>query len=285
MSVSDAALYNARLRQILRCQFAVAGRAFASVMDTEQRFSEQVAIVTGGADGIGKVVAERLAREGAKVTIFDVGAEKSEATCGEFAEAGLRVDSEIVNIADDAAVKAAIDAVCERNAGRLDILVNCAGIVGPTATSITDVDVEDFDKVSAINLRGTFSVTKHALAAMKPRDYGRILLFASIAGKEGNAGMVSYSATKAGVIGMTKSVGKEFAETGITVNAIAPAVIRTPMVAGIALEQVKYMTDKIPMKRCGTLDEVAALSCWIVSPEASFNTGFTFDLTGGRAVY
>jgi len=254
-------------------------------MDTVQRFSEQVAIVTGGADGIGKVVAERLAREGAKVTIFDVGAEKSEATCGEFAEAGLRVDSEIVNIADDSAVKAAVDAVCERNGGRLDILINCAGIVGPTATSITDVDVEDFDKVSAINLRGTFSVTKHALAAMKPRDYGRILLFASIAGKEGNAGMVSYSATKAGVIGMTKAVGKEFAETGITVNAIAPAVIRTAMVDGCAPEQVKYMTDKIPMKRCGTLDEVAALSCWIVSREASFNTGFTFDLTGGRAVY
>jgi len=254
-------------------------------MDTEQRFSEQVAIVTGGADGIGKVVVERLAREGAKVTIFDVGAEKSEATCGEFAEAGLRVDFEIVNIADDAGVKAAIDAVCERNGGRLDILVNCAGIVGPTATTITDVDVADFDQVSAVNLRGTFSVTKHALAAMKPRDYGRILLFASIAGKEGNAGMVSYSTTKAGVIGLTKTVGKEFAETGITVNAIAPAVIRTAMVDGIAPEQVKYMTDKIPMKRCGTLDEVAALTSWIVSPEASFNTGFTFDLTGGRAVY
>lgn len=261
-------------------------RQTATAMDNQQqRFTEQVAIVTGGADGIGKVIAERLAREGAKVTIFDVGAEKSEATCGEFAEAGLRVDSEVVDIADDAAVKAAIDAVCERNGGRLDIMVNCAGVVGPTATNIADVSVEDFDQVSAINLRGTFSVTKHAVAAMKPRDYGRVLLFASIAGKEGNVGMIPYSATKAGVIGLTKSVGKEVAETGITVNAIAPAVIRTAMVEACAPEQVKYMTDKIPMKRCGTLDEIAALSCWIVSPEASFNTGFTFDLTGGRAVY
>jgi NAD(P)-dependent dehydrogenase (short-subunit alcohol dehydrogenase family) len=254
-------------------------------METDQRFSEQVAIVTGGADGIGKVIAARLASEGARVTIFDVGAQKSEATCGEFAEAGLRVDSEIVDIADDAAVKAATDAVKERNGERLDIVINCAGIVGPTATTIADVDIADFDKVSAINLRGTFSVTKHALAAMESRDYGRILLFASIAGKEGNAGMVSYSATKAGVIGLTKSVGKEFAETGITVNAIAPAVIRTAMVEECAPEQVKDMTDKIPMKRCGTLDEIAALSCWIVSQEASFNTGFTFDLSGGRAVY
>lgn len=254
-------------------------------MDSEQRFSGQVAIVTGGADGIGKQVAGRLASEGARVTLFDVGAEKSEAACGEFAEAGLRVDSEIVDIADDAAVKAGIDAVCDRNEGRLDIMVNCAGIVGPTATKITDVSIDDFDQVSAVNLRGSFSIAKHSVAAMLPRDYGRILLFASIAGKEGNAGMGPYSTTKAGVIGLTKTVGKEFAETGITVNAIAPAVIRTAMVEACAPEQVKYMTDKIPMKRCGTLEEIAALSCWIVSPEASFNTGFTFDLTGGRAVY
>ena len=145
--------------------------------------------------------------------------------------------------------------------------------------------MEEFDRTCAINLRGTYSVAKHALAAMKPRDYGRILLFASIAGKEGNAGMSPYSASKAGVIGLVKSAGKEYAETEITVNAVAPAVIRTPMVEGVHPDQVKYMTDKIPMKRCGTLEEIAALSCWIVSPEASFNTGFTFDLSGGRAVY
>ena len=217
--------------------------------------------------------------------IFDVAVEKAAAACGEFAEDGLRVDSAIVDIADEPAVKAAIDAVAEQNGGRLDIVVNCAGVVGPTSTKITEVSVEDFDQVYAINLRGTFLITKHALEVTEPRDYGRILNFASIAGKEGNAGMHPYSATKAGVIGLVKAAGKEYAETGITINAIAPAVIRTAMVEGCDPAQVKYMTDKIPMKRCGTLEEIAALSCWIVSPEASFNTGFTFDLTGGRAVY
>ena len=249
------------------------------------RFENQVAIVTGGADGIGRAVADRLAREGARVTIFDVDGEKAAAACGAFAEDGLRVDSAVVDIADDDAVKAGIEAVAGQNDGRLDIMVNCAGIVGPTSTRITDVSIEDFDRTNAINLRGTYSITKHSLAVMEPRNYGRILLFASIAGKEGNAGMSPYSATKAGVIGIAKAAGKEFAETGITVNAIAPAVIRTAMVEGCDPAQVKYMTDKIPMKRCGTLEEVAALSCWIVSPEASFNTAFTFDLTGGRAVY
>lgn len=249
------------------------------------RFENQIAIVTGGADGIGRAITERLAREGARVTIFDVNAEKAAAACGELAEDGLRADFAVIDIADDDAVKAGIEAVAGQNGGRLDIMVHCAAIVGPTATRITDVSIEDFDQTSAINLRGTFSITKHSLAAMAPRDYGRILLFASVAGKEGNAGMSPYSATKAGVIGLAKAAGKEFAETGITVNAIAPAVIRTAMVDGCDPAQVKYMTDKIPMKRCGTLDEVAALSCWIVSAEASFNTGFTFDLTGGRAVY
>jgi len=250
----------------------------------EKRFENQVAIVTGGADGIGKAVVERLAREGAKVTIFDMNESLGEQVCAEFAEQGLTVSSQVVDVADEASVKAGIVAVSGAEGG-LDVMVHCAGIVGPTATKISDVDMGAFNKVCAINLTGSFLITKYAIEVMEAKDYGRILLFASIAGKEGNAGMVSYSASKAGVIGLTKAVGKEYAETGITVNAIAPAVIRTPMVDGIAAEQVKYMTDKIPMKRCGTLDEVAALSCWIVSREAGFNTAFTFDLTGGRAVY
>tara|TARA_R110000850_G_scaffold66959_6_gene148595 strand:- start:4323 stop:5087 length:765 start_codon:yes stop_codon:yes gene_type:complete len=251
-----------------------------------RRFENQTAIVTGGADGIGKAIARRLAEEGAQVTIFDVSVANAEATVGDLAETGLRIECEIVDISEEAGVKAAIEAVCERSNDRsLDVMVNCAAIVGPTSTPITEVTTEDFDRATAINLRGTFLMTKYALLAMKNRDYGRILNFASIAGKEGNAGMSPYSSTKAGVIGLVKSAGKEFAETGITVNAIAPAVIRTPMVEGVDPAQVKYMTDKIPMKRCGTLDEVASLSCWIVSPEASFCTGFTFDLSGGRAVY
>lgn len=252
----------------------------------EIRFSQQTAIVTGGADGIGKAIVRRLAAEGAAVTLFDVSSEKAATAVAELAAEGLRVHAETVNIADEAQVRAGFEAVSARSeGGRLDIMVNCAAIVGPTNTRITEVTTEAFDLETAINLRGTFLMTKYALLAMEPRNYGRVLNFASIAGKEGNAGMSPYSATKAAVIGLVKSAGKEFAETGITVNAIAPAVIRTPMVEGIHPDQVKYMTDKIPMKRCGTLDEVAALSCWIVSSEASFCTGFTFDLTGGRAVY
>jgi 3-oxoacyl-[acyl-carrier protein] reductase len=252
----------------------------------ESRFSQQTAIVTGGADGIGKAIVQRLAREGAEVTLFDVSAEKAAAAVAELASEGLTVHAETVNIADEDQVKAGFAAVASRSeGGRLDIMINCAAIVGPTNTRITEVTTEAFDLETAINLRGTFLMTKFAILAMEPRNYGRVLNFASIAGKEGNAGMSPYSATKAAVIGLVKSAGKEFAETGITVNAIAPAVIRTPMVDGIHPDQVKYMTDKIPMKRCGTLDEVAALSCWIASPEASFCTAFTFDLTGGRAVY
>ncbi|MCL4107242.1 UNVERIFIED_CONTAM: hypothetical protein GTU68_017126 [Idotea baltica] len=253
---------------------------------TENRFLNQTAIVTGGADGIGKVIAHRLASEGANVTIFDVSVMNAEAAVGEFAEAGLRVEAEIVDISDESAVKAGIEAATGRGeSGALDIMINCAAIVGPTNTKITDVSLEAWELESAVNLRGTFLMTKYALLAMEPSNYGRVLNFASIAGKEGNAGMSPYSATKAGVIGLVKAAGKEFAETGITVNAIAPAVIRTPMVDGIHPDQVKYMTDKIPMKRCGTLEEIASLSCWIVSPEASFCTAFTFDLSGGRAVY
>ena len=189
-----------------------------------------------------------------------------------------------VDISDDSAVSAAFNEVVTTE-GKVDVVVNCAGIVGPNAKKINEVEVDDFDRVYAVNLRGSFSVTKYALRHMEKQNYGRILLFASIAGKEGNAGMTAYSATKAGVLGLTKSAAKDFAETGITINTIAPAVIRTAMVDALDQWQVDYMTEKIPMKRCGTLEEVTSLSCWIVSEEASFNTGAVFDLSGGRATY
>lgn len=252
----------------------------------EKRFENQSVIITGGAEGIGKAIARRLASEGAMVTIFDIGESSTASAVKEFQEAGLTLHGEKVNISDENDVVAGFEAAVGRHPeNRLDIMINCAAIVGPTNRKITEVSTAEFDLETAVNLRGTFLMTKHAILAMEQKYYGRVLNFASIAGKEGNAGMSPYSSTKAGVIGLVKSVGKEYAETGITVNAIAPAVIRTPMVDGIHPDQVKYMTDKIPMKRCGTLDEVAALSCWIVSKEASFCTGFTFDLTGGRAVY
>jgi 2-dehydro-3-deoxy-L-rhamnonate dehydrogenase (NAD+) len=147
------------------------------------------------------------------------------------------------------------------------------------------VTLDDFEFVLRVNLNGSFLAAKHVLPGMVKAGYGRILHIASIAGKEGNAGMLAYSASKAAVIGMTKVQGKEYAETGVTINALAPAVIQTPMVDAMPAEQVTYMTSKIPMKRCGSLDEVAAMAAFIVSHEASFTTGFTFDLTGGRAVY
>ena len=244
------------------------------------RYDGRVAIVTGGADGIGKAISIRLATEGAKVCLFDKDIELLERTAKEVPGSS----SYQVDISDDSAVSAAFNEVINTE-DKVDVVVNCAGIVGPNAKKITEVEVDDFDRVYAVNLRGSFSVTKYALRHMEKQNYGRILLFASIAGKEGNAGMTAYSATKAGVLGLTKSVAKDFAKTGITINTIAPAVIRTAMVDALDQWQVDYMTEKIPMKRCGTLEEVTSLACWIVSEEASFNTGAVFDLSGGRATY
>jgi 3-oxoacyl-[acyl-carrier protein] reductase len=248
------------------------------------RFHGQTAIITGGADGIGKAIAWRLAGEGASVTLFDVDSQMLERTKSEFKSALFDVDTVCVDVSSEKQACEAIQQVC-RDRSRIDVVVHCAGIVGPNGAPIVDVDVADFDRVYEINVRGTFSVIKHALVEMRKSNYGRILVFSSIAGKEGNAGMCAYSSAKAAVIGLVKSVGKEFAHTNITVNAIAPAVVRTALVERMDPQQVKYMTDKIPMKRCGTLDEITSLSCWIVSKEAGFNTGFTFDLSGGRATY
>ena len=244
------------------------------------RYDGRVAIVTGGADGIGKAISIRLATEGAKVCLFDKDIELLERTAKEVPGSSFYQ----VDISDDSAVSAAFNEVINTE-DKVDVVVNCAGIVGPNAKKINEVEVDDFDRVYAVNLRGSFSVTKYALRHMEKQNYGRILLFASIAGKEGNAGMTAYSATKAGVLGLTKSVAKDFAKTGITINTIAPAVIRTAMVDALDQWQVDYMTEKIPMKRCGTLEEVTSLACWIVSEEASFNTGAVFDLSGGRATY
>jgi 2-dehydro-3-deoxy-L-rhamnonate dehydrogenase (NAD+) len=249
---------------------------------TTRRFEGQVVAVTGAASGIGLAVAKRLASEGAHVVAWD----RDEAALGQaFSNtAGIVGTVRAVDIANDASVAAATKDVIARQ-GRLDGLVHCAGIVGPNGKTIVDVTAEEFDTVCRVNLLGSFIVTRHAVKAMLPRNYGRVLLFASIAGKEGNAGMCAYSASKAGVIGLAKSVGKEMATKGITVNAIAPGVVRTPLVDAMTPEQVKYMTDKIPMQRTGSLEEISSLACWIVSPEASFTTGFTFDLSGGRATY
>lgn len=158
-------------------------------------------------------------------------------------------------------------------------------IVGNTGIKTEDVDSGNFDAVFRVNVNGIFNGCKAALPYMKAKGYGRIVNIASIAGKEGNAGMLAYSASKAAVIGLTKTIGKEYAESGITCNALAPAVVQTQMVEAMPPEQVRYMTDKIPMKRCGTIDEIASMVCFMASPESSFTTGFCFDATGGRSVY
>ena len=248
------------------------------------RFKGRVIIVTGGSDGIGAAVARRLVAEGAELTIFDNHPQRSAEMVRRFRDQRTEIDFHLVDVGQEAMVDEGFTAVKEKH-GQIDAVVHAAGIVGPNATKAADVAVEDFDEVYRVNLRGSFLVARAAIRRMEPAGYGRILLFASIAGKEGNAGMSPYSVTKAGVIGLAKSLGKEYAETGITINAIAPAVIRTAMVEGMDDWQVKYMTDKIPVKRCGTLEEAAALSCWVVSDEASFCTGAVFDLSGGRATY
>ncbi|HIG28011.1 MAG TPA: SDR family oxidoreductase [Verrucomicrobiales bacterium] len=249
-----------------------------------ERFKNQVALVTGGAQGIGMTVALRLGREGAHIVLLDRNADALAKAVEVFVAQKVPVSTIQGDIANESEIEHAMESVVSQQ-GRLDVVVHCAAIVGPTNTPLAEVKVEDFDQVYEVNLRGSMIVTKQALKAMLPNKYGRILLLASIAGKEGNAGMSPYSSTKAGVIGLVKSAGKDYAESGVTINALAPAVIRTPMVDECHPDQVKYMTDKIPMKRCGTLDEVAAIACWIVSREAGFNTGATFDLSGGRAVY
>jgi 2-dehydro-3-deoxy-L-rhamnonate dehydrogenase (NAD+) len=248
------------------------------------RFRGQAAIITGAATGLGEAIARRLAAEGAKVALLDRDGARLQQTASSFEDAGLSARGYQVDITDETAVGLAISNV-EGDIGPVSIMVNSAGIVGPTNTKIIDYPIEQFDRVYSVNLRGSFVMTKAILPSMQKRGYGRILLIASIAGKEGNPGMVGYSATKAGVIGLVKSVAKEFAETGIVINGLAPAVVMTDLVRGVDPKQVEYMTAKIPMKRLGTIEEVASLSSWIISRECSFTTGFIFDLSGGRATY
>jgi 2-dehydro-3-deoxy-L-rhamnonate dehydrogenase (NAD+) len=237
--------------------------------------------VIGAASGIGKAAAQAMARDGARVFCIDRYYDGAEATALEI---GGMASAHSFDVTDPQAAHKIMAEVIE-SAGQLHGLVNCAGITGKTNIKAHEVDLADFDQVYAINLKGALIVSQAVLPHMVAKKYGRILHVASIAGKEGNAGMAAYSATKAGLIGLVKVMGKDYAETGITINALAPAVIRTPMVDALPEAQVKYMTDKIPMHRCGKLEEAAAMIAWIVSPACSFTTGFTFDLTGGRAVY
>lgn len=250
----------------------------------KKKFSNKVAIITGAAGGIGKAIACRLGREGATVALFDFNKALLKKTVDEFKKGGIKAKGFVIDISNEAQVSKAVSQV-EKEWGKIDILVNSAGIVGPTSTKITDFSTAEFDKIYEVNLKGTFLITKYTLKKMEKVGVGRLLLISSMAGKEGNPGMVGYSATKAGVIGLVKGVAKEFADTNITVNGLAPAVIKTTMNGNTSPEQLAYMTAKIPMKRLGTVEEVAALSSFIVSDENSFSTGFIYDISGGRATY
>lgn len=240
--------------------------------------------VVGAASGIGRAAALELAAQGVAVACLDRDEVGAQRVAEEIGAAGGQASGIAVDIADDASVGPALDEARGWR-GRLDALVNCAGITGKTNVPGHLVEVADFDQVYRVNLRGALLLSQAALPAMLAQKYGRLLHVASIAGKEGNAGMTAYSATKAGLIGLVKSLGKDYAESGVTINALAPAVIRTPLVDALPQATVDYMTAKIPMRRCGELDEVAKMIAWIVSPACSFSTGFTFDLSGGRATY
>ncbi len=245
------------------------------------KFNNQVAVITGAASGIGLAIAKKLLSQGANVAILDLNKDVLATTYAGYENQTLFFG---IDITVQPAVLQAIKEIAA-TWERIDILVNSAGITGITNLKSHEVSSDNLHNVFEINFMASFYTSQAVLPFMVQQKYGRILHIASIAGKEGNAGMLAYSASKAAVIAMAKVQGKEYGENGITVNALAPAVIRTPLVDAMPDEQVKYMTDKIPMKRCGTLEEAANLAAYILSYENSFTTGFTFDLSGGRAVY
>jgi len=239
----------------------------------------QVILVTGAASGIGKQIAIDLCSRGAKVVASDRNLHALQEISHKHSMSVYEVD-----FLDEKSIVDLVSKV-ETEVGAISAVVNCVGILGKNGDPIEFLDIQDFDYVYAVNLRGAVILTKSVIAGMAQRGYGRILHIASISGKEGNPYLVAYSATKAGLIGMVKSVGKEYATTGVTINAMAPALIESPMSASFSEQQMTALKSKIPMERLGKGQEVADLAAWIISPACSFTTGFTFDLSGGRATY
>ncbi|GLR53500.1 SDR family oxidoreductase [Shinella yambaruensis] len=240
----------------------------------------QTAVITGGAQGLGFAIARRVAASGARVALWDVDAAELQRAVAELGEAACAV---AVDITDPQAV---VDAVARTEAerGPISILVNSAGIAGPNH-ALDDYPLDDWKRVIDINLNGAFYVNRAVVPGMKARGYGRIVNIASIAGKEGNPNASAYSASKAGVIGMTKSLGKELAGQDIAVNAITPAAARTRIFDQMKQEHIDYMLSKIPRGRFLEVDEAASMVAWLVSRENSFTTASVFDLSGGRATY
>jgi 3-oxoacyl-[acyl-carrier protein] reductase len=236
------------------------------------------AIVTGGARGIGLATAERLISSGARVAIWDIDGGEAQAQAARLGQHAFAVD-----VTDEGSVQAAF-AESKKALGAVDILVTSAGITGPNAT-IENYPAEDWRRVLEVDLTGPFLCSKAAVPHMRERNYGRIVHIASVAGKEGNPNAGAYSAAKAGVIALTKSLGKELASTGIRVNCVTPAAVETGMFAQMTESHISYMLSKIPMGRFGRVEEIAGLIAWLVSEECSFSTAAVFDLSGGRATY
>lgn len=249
---------------------------------SEMQFTGQRAAVTGAAQGIGRAVAERLLAGGAAVALWDRDAETLEETRAALAERG-RVQAVLMDVTDPASVEAAAAATVE-TLGGIEILINNAGIAGPTAPT-WDYPLEAWRQVIDIDLTGVFHCCRAVVPGMIERKYGRIVNVASIAGKEGNPKASAYSAAKAGVIALTKSLGKELAEYDIGVNCVTPAAAKTRIFDQISQEFIDYMLSKIPRGRFVKVEEIAALVAWLASKECSFSTGAVFDISGGRATY
>ena len=249
-------------------------------MYSMRRYEGAGVIITGGASGIGLKTAERMIAEGGQVSLWDMDQAKLAAAKASLG-AGARVTR--LDITDPGAVERAAGEA-EAAMGRIDALVCSAGVAGLNAL-VVDYPIDEWKRVFDINLNGLFYCNRYVAPFMKARGYGRIVNVASIAGKEGNPTASAYSASKAAVIGLTKSLGKELAKDGITVNAITPATVETPILAQVSAAHIAYMRSKIPMDRFGTVDEIAALVCWLASEECSFSTGAIFDVSGGRATY
>lgn len=245
---------------------------------TTYDFSDRVAVITGGAQGIGLAVVGRMLAAGAHVAILDrVAIQASQLAASE------RLASVEADITREEQVEAAVQQIVDRF-GRIDMLVNSAGIAGPNAT-LWQYDIAEWRRVVDIDLIGTFLTCRACVPQMLKVGWGRIVNIASIAGKEGNPNASAYSAAKAGVLGLTKSLGKELAGTEIRVNAITPAAVRTAIFDQLTQEHIRMMLSKIPLGRFGTVDEIASICMWLCSEECSFSTGAIFDVSGGRAVY
>jgi 3-oxoacyl-[acyl-carrier protein] reductase len=248
-------------------------------VSVSNRFEGRAAIITGGASGAGKAVAARIVAEGGKVALWDMNAEALETAKAETGATHVVA----LDVSDYKAVAAAAKSSNEAM-GRIDIAVVSAGITGWTGP-LHEYPVDNWEKVIDINLNGTFYVCREVVPYMLANGYGRIVNLSSVAGKEGNPNASAYSASKAAVIGLTKSLGKELATKGVIVNAVTPATFKSPILDQLPQSQIDYMQSKIPMGRLGEIAEVAALICWLASEECSFSTASTFDISGGRTTF